>query len=92
MAYMSTAGKAESNLDLGIVKEVVRSGITPKDAKRIILDQELWIEYCTKLDLNPLLISVLDPFSYFEVCNGKFDPTSQTVRQKYQSVCDCYPL
>jgi len=85
---------AEFRADLGAATEAVRLAIDPNYAKRKDAHWVIWLQFCTKCNLDPFLSNIEDPIPFLQVFaqryrNGTIAPRGNVVTAKYVSNVLC---
>ena len=85
---MPPLAAAEFRTDLGLATDAVRLAIDPNYAKRKDAHWIIWIQFCTKCNLDPFLANIQDPIPYLQVFaqryrDGTIAPRGNVVSAKY---------
>ena len=64
---MPASARDEFHVDLGLVKEAERAGVTSAYTKKKDTHWEVWLNFCEKVRIDPHLTAIVDPVPYLQV-------------------------
>ena len=68
---MPPAAQDEFRVDLGIVSEAVQSGVTQSYTRKKDGHWGLWLDFCTKINIDPHMRGIVDPVPYLQVFSAR---------------------
>ena len=82
---MPAEARDEFRIDLGLVKEAERAGVTSAYTKKKDTHWEVWLNFCEKVRIDPHLTAIVDPVPYLQVfgaryCDGHIAPSRRGVK------------